>query len=113
MNWINPQPIIRSELAAGDYTAPTSLAIGDTLAVEVAPTDVAATYVTLSNTGPNNIYLAIGQVATTAAYNVVIPPGFNTWRERIGAQALSAICATGESATLMVATAPEVAKVLS
>jgi len=111
-SWIKPQTITRSSLVPGDYTTPAPILVDDSASVELAPADAAATYITLSNSGPNEIYVSLGVAATTTAYNVIIPPGFNTWQERIGNQSLNAICATGETATLMVATAPETSKIV-
>ena len=107
MIWYNRH---QTQKLAGDYSEPTSIPIGDTTASEIVPTGPDARYLTFSNQGPNEIFVRIGGEAIATNYNFVIPPGLNEWGKRINRQQITAICKPGETATLMVALAPEITK---
>ena len=91
----------------GNYGEPIAKPITDT-AVEIVP-EGNHRYLTISNEGPGNIYVRIGGNATLSDYNFILPKGYNEWGKRISGQQITGVCNTGETATLMVALAPEIA----
>lgn len=110
MNWINPSSQSQNlSLVRGAFATPIAQLVNDTTASVLVPAAVTGQYFSISNAGPKYIYLRFGDDATTSVYNVVIPPGFNDNQIHVAAnEKVTAICDTGETATVMVAIAPEV-----